>query len=122
VEALLTILWYSVDFDIVNQIRERGYVIDTTTSETYAKSLKTAQRKVKNLSTKTEMKRKEIERIYGNKEKKEPMSYEEIIGHLELALERSVMDSENLTLAKYNVLKKGIETKQRNERRSNKHH
>lgn len=124
VEAMLTILWYSnpVPFDVVNDVRERGYVIDTTTSALYAKSLKAAQKKVKNLSTKTEMKRKEIERIYGKKESKgQAYTYEEIIGHLELSLERSIMDSETLTLAKYNVLKKGIENKHRNERRRDKH-
>lgn len=112
ISTCLELLWWKVDFNIIGEVRERGYPIDTTSSKAYRKSLESAIRKSSNLKTKAEMKRKEIERRFSGKEQK-TSGYWEIIGNLELGLERSVTDSpETFTLAKYNELKKGV-----NERR-----
>jgi len=103
-----------IDPEIIKEVRERGYKIDTTPTA-FEKSLQSAKSKCKNLITKAESKRKDIERQFKDKGDKKEHTYDEIIGFLELALDRTVMDSETLTLAKYNVLKRGAE--QRHEQR-----
>lgn len=114
----LTLMTYSINFEWIEAVREKGYRIDTHSSAAYAKTLQSAKGKAGNLKTKAEMRRKEIDRRFSAKEGP-TLSYEEIIGNLELALERTILDSENLTLAKYNVLKKGVEkkTRERNNRK-----
>ena len=120
VSASLEILWWKVDFPIIDDVRSRGFKIDTINSERYKQSIISARAKCKNLITRYEMQRKEIERQFGQNDQKESSyTYEEIIGSLELGLERTIMDSDTLTLAKYNVLKKGIQRK--NEQRINQH-
>lgn len=120
VSVQLEILFYKVDFKIIEEVRQAGYPIETTPAN-YASSLATARRKIKDLITKSEMKRKAIERLVGPVDKEaNVISYEEIIGNLELSLDRTVMDSETLTLAKYNVLKRGIEERRKAHERANK--
>lgn len=114
VSCHLLLMTYEINWESIDAVRAMGYTIETMTSAAYAKSLEAAKRKSSNLITKSEMKRKEIERAFGGKKTESVShSYEEIIGLLELALDRTIMDAENLTLAKYNVLKKGVEKKQK---------
>jgi hypothetical protein len=113
IAACLEILWWKVDFNVIQEVRNRGFKIDTSSSEAYKKSLKSAITKSSNLKTKAEMKRKEIERRFSGKEQKSS-GYWEIVGNLELGLERSITDSpETFTLAKYNELKKGVNERRR---------
>lgn len=113
VSVCLEMLTHKIDFDILEEVRERGYVIETTPLA-FERTLKSAKSKCKNLITKAESKRKEIERQFGKSDSEaKQSSYDEIIGYLELALDRTVMDAETITLAKYNVLKKGAEIKHR---------
>lgn len=112
ISACLEILWWKVDFGVIEEVRKRGFKIDTTSSPAFRKSIESALKRSSNMKTKAEMKRKEIERRFSGKEQK-TSGYWEIIGNLELGLERSITDSpETFTLAKYNELKKGV-----NERR-----
>jgi hypothetical protein len=97
-----------IDFDIVEEVRNRGYKIETTPLA-FEKTLNSAKSKCKNLVTKLESKQKEIDRQF--KDKGASHTYDEVIGFLELALDRTVMDGDTITLAKYNVLKKGAELK-----------
>ncbi len=122
VATCLEILTWKVDFEVIEEVRSRGYKIDTTQLG-YAKSLSSAKSKCRNLITKAESKRKDINRQFGkddeeSKKNARQYSYDEIIGFLELALDRTIMDAETLTLAKYNVLKKGAQDrhKQKNGR------
>lgn len=117
----LEILFYKIDWKIIEEVRQAGYKIETDSSEVYAKSIHAARRKIANLITRSEMKRKEIERQFGGKQEDVgAQTYEEIIGMLELALDRTIMDAETLTLAKYNVLKKGVEDRRKAHERANK--
>lgn len=111
VSACLEMLWWKVDFDLIEEVRSRGYKIDTATALTYKNSLESGKHKCSNLITKAESKRKDIERQFGAKDDKQRKehTYDEVIGFLELALDRTIMDAETLTLAKYNILKKGAE-------------
>jgi hypothetical protein len=128
VVAALEILWYvPIGHDIqkmseiLDEVRNRGYRIDTSTTDKYHKSLIAAKNKVQNMVTRAEMKRKEIERVFGQKEKTKSYGYWEVIGNLELALERSVLDSpETLTLAKYNELKRGVTERRKAAERRNR--
>ena len=99
---------WPLDYNVVQDCRERGYKIDTANKMTLLKSINAAKSKCKNLTTKAVMKRNEIERQFDGK-KKESSSFDEVIGYLELALDRTILDAETMTLSKYNVLKKGAE-------------
>lgn len=110
---LLEILFYKVDFKHIEEVRSRGYVINTESDQAYEESLKKSTRKVSDLNTKAEMRRKELERQFpAKKEGSKVPSYEEIVSQLELSLGAAkilmVIDRETLTLAKYNILKAGI--------------
>jgi hypothetical protein len=124
VACYLTLMTFDINFEWINEVRNRGYSIDTTTSESYAKTLLAAKRKVTNLNTRAEMKRKEIERTYPPSKEGEELTYEEVVGKLELALGEVkilvVIDPEKLTLAKYNILKEGIKKKHQAYERANR--
>lgn len=117
IETSLTILWYKVDWAIINDLRDRGYEVATTpgnygtTDEAYAESIKRIRAKIGHLKTRAEKRRKEIERRFGNKDKDKRTNIYECIGSLELALGWSVGDADKMTLARYNVLKRGAKEK-----------
>lgn len=122
--ALCTMDWPRLAnmFDVLDIVRSAGYKIDTDDVMKFAKGIVYSKRKASNMITQCERKRKEIERQFPPQEEGESkkVSYEEIIGHLELALERSVMDSETITLAKYNVLRKGVEERRKAQEKNNR--
>lgn len=105
VSASLSILFWRVDQEIINDCNNRGYVIDISSSEAYARSIKMAESRCKNLITKAESKRKEIERQFSERGKIQ--SLDDVIGFLELSLGRTILDADTMRLAKYNRLKKG---------------
>lgn len=117
VETSLTILWYKVDWSIINDLRERGYDVATTAgnyptiSEAYSRSIIKLRSKIGHLRTRAEKRRKEIERRFGSKEKDKRTTIHECIGSLELALGWTVGDAEKMTLSRYNILKKGANDK-----------
>lgn len=98
-------------WDILKDVRLSGYNIETTNKELFCNSLNKAIRKASQQITTIERKRKELERMFPVKQsdEKPKISFEEIVGYLELALDRTISDGENLTLAKYNILRKGAE-------------
>lgn len=101
----------SIKFDeSVNQeLTQRGYPIDTSSNQAYAKSLEVATRKSNALVTKINMKRSEIENHLsdgkGGKPKKQD-TFEDLIASLELALGDGRNIPDDITLAKFNSLKK----------------
>lgn len=98
---------FVIDWESIEAVRAEGYKINTSTSESYADSLSNAKRKASNLITRYEMKRKEIERIYGGKAETKAVGIEEILGNLEFLMDSpGSLDAEKITLAKYNTLKK----------------
>lgn len=102
VRATLIKLLMKVDHEDVKELSSRGYRISTKDSEGYAESIYNSLRKVDNLITKSEMKRKEIDRNFSGKEKTGKSEFVDVIAGLEIALERQIED--NITLAKYNAL------------------
>lgn len=118
VSVCLEMLLFKAEPEILDEVRQRGYIIDL---ENYDHSLKQARSKCKNLITRAESKRLEIERQFKGKQGTEVVTYDEIIGYLELVLDRTVMDADTITLAKYNVLKKGAEAKQKAKYGANKY-
>lgn len=103
VKAILTKLSFVVDYELVNYLQDKGYRIDISSSEKYADSLTKAIRKSDNLITKINMKRNELAGLETKKGGKSS-NYEEIMASLEFALGWSV--GEDITLARYNALKK----------------
>jgi hypothetical protein len=92
----------------VAEVIARGYQIDTDTQDGYINSIFKAKSRVSHLITKAESKRKELERRFGRRDKKEGnVSIYEAVGSLELAAGFS-LDIDKLTLSHYNALKKGL--------------
>jgi hypothetical protein len=83
-------------------LRNKGYVIDTTTKESYIASLKGALRKRENLMTRINMKKKEIERIALQQKggKGEDRSVEQLLAALSFQIGFPI--AEDVTLARFN--------------------
>ncbi len=106
--------------DVLETVREHGYKIETGDLMKFAKGIAYCKKKATNLITQLERKKKEIERQYPVKDPdKSRVNYQEILGHLEVALDRTVMDGENITLAKYNVLRQSVEAKRKAQEAAN---
>lgn len=105
-------------WDSLVEVMERGYNIDTSSDDAYLKSIEKAKGRISHLITKSESKRKEIERKFGRRDKKEGnISIYDAIGALELSVGFS-LDVDKLTLSHYNALKKGVREREAAKRAS----
>jgi len=89
----------------IEELKQRGFKIGTKSSEDYAESIAKAFGKSNVLVTKINMKRGEIERNYDAREKTKA-SFPDVIASLEVALGDGRNIPDDITLAKYNALKK----------------
>lgn len=96
-----------IDMDLILDLKKRGYSIRP---EFYNEDLIKAIRRSENLVTKITMKKNELEaeqnQVGGSREEK---GFDEIIANLEFGLGWSVRD--DITLSKYNALKKLVKKK-----------
>lgn len=104
VKASLMQLSISIEYDVIIDLRKRGYVIDTTNTATIARSINAALSRVSNLITKATMKQKQMADIVASTERTKRVGFEEIIANLNVGLGFVVQD--NVTLARYNEYKK----------------
>lgn len=109
VKAMLTKLLFIIDDECIDFLRKRGYKIDKTNSEKYAESLYLAQRRSKNLITKTKMKQNEILGFTKGESTAPAQNFEEIMANLISGL--GVQVSDDITLARYNAYKNIIKNK-----------
>lgn len=101
VKASVLKLAVVMDWEFIQDIRKRGYKIDLTNSETYAKSLTAALRRVSNLITKAKMKAREIEMTLQDKKGGgRPDSFEALLANLSFQVGFQIPDF--ITLAGYN--------------------
>lgn len=106
VKSLLTYLCYVIDYTYIKRLRKMGYKVDTTNSTTYTESLTSGLKRSENLNTKITSKQKEMEAMLGpiDKNKVEPMSIEQTIAQLNLAL--GFVETTDITLARFNEYRK----------------
>lgn len=109
VKAMLTKLAFSIDVDIIAWLNKKGYKISITEGNSkYEECLVNAIRKSDNLVTKTVMKANEL-RALQDKRGNTNGSFESVIADLIFSLGFEVKD--DITLARYNELKKLIKRK-----------
>lgn len=103
-KGLLMKLCFQVDDAAIEELRERGYIIDTAGAAVYAQTLADALIRSNNLVTRIEMKQKELERFHDSVNVERKVTYEELVAQLNAALGFSVND--NITLAAFNEYQK----------------
>lgn len=106
VRATLIQLMFVVDDNYIEELRNKGYKIDTSDSIKYAESIAAALRRSENLITRLKMKSNEISEMIGRDGGSSPASFEEIMAGLSLALKFAV--PEDIKLSRFNEYKKII--------------
>ncbi len=106
VRATLIQLMFVVDDNYIEELRNKGYRIDTTDSLKYAESISNALRRSENLITRMKMKSNEISDMIGRDGGSKGATFEEIMAGLSLALKFAV--PEDIKLSRFNEYKKMI--------------
>jgi hypothetical protein len=109
VRCLLLKLIFVVDNDYIEQLKQRGYVIDTTNSLKYVESINSCVTRSENIVTRMKMKANELSHLIGDSDSK-VLTFEEVIASLNVSLGFEVDD--NITLVRFNEYNKMM--KQRN--------
>lgn len=117
IKASLLNLCYVIDYELVSDLRKRGYKIDLANSISFARSIEAALCKVSNLVTKAVMKKKEMESMVLTTSQVRAPGFEEIMANLNTGLGFEVKD--DLTLSRYNEYKKILKSKVDNLRKQN---
>lgn len=93
-----------VDDDVIAYLKSKGYVIDTSTSSSYNKSIQNAMQKCKNILTKLKTRYNQIQQANKDNDKAPQTSIEEILANISVSIGFSVgMD---VTLARFNEYKR----------------
>lgn len=108
-KVMFMILSLKKDPVIIEELRKKGYKIDDTDDDSYSDSLAKAVSKSGALVTKIKSKKNELEKFSAVHHGAKRDGYEDLIADLEFALGWTVGD--NITLAKYNRLKKRAKQK-----------
>jgi len=95
-----------VDKGSIEYLRNKGYKIDTSSTEDYAESLNDALKKRENLRTRINMKRKEIERINLQNKHGEEKGLEQILASMSYHIGFQIGDE--ISLARFNEYSKII--------------
>jgi hypothetical protein len=109
IKGLLLKLCAIVDDDDIAFLAKKGYKIDTSGKKAYAESIKRAMRKSDNLTNRANLKRNEIMRQFEASGDEKPETFDVVMADLIMGLEFNVDD--NITLARYNELKKLVKEK-----------
>lgn len=100
IRITLWALLYKVDHEKVDRMRELGFKIDCTTTETYKITLYNCIRNSKNYSTKIKMKRNEIDAEMPKSEQQK-VSFNEVMASLTRHIGFNLPD--DITLARFNA-------------------
>ncbi len=107
--ALIKCAVFPVDYEVIADLRLRGYKINLNSNELYSGSIETGLRRVENLITRANMKRKELETLLDTNKEQVKGSYEEIIANTSAGLGFPLPT--DLTLAMYNAYRKVLKAK-----------
>lgn len=94
------------DKDLVESMREKGFDIDDTNSETYRVTLLNCIQRSNNYATRIKMKRNEIELETPEEKEVKQVSFEELIANLSMHLSLTIPS--DITLALFNAYHKEI--------------
>lgn len=110
---LVGINYLYIDWEYIKTLKEKGYIIDTSTPERVLETVKEGLNRCENLITKAVSKRKELDLMLKQSESgsKDGPGFEQMIANLNYALGFTV--SEDLTLARYNEYQKILRAKQK---------
>lgn len=106
--AALTKLLYVIDYPLIQMVRDKGYVIDLDNSQKYADSLYATSRRVDNIATRIKMHYNRM--ALNTVGKTEGGGFDEAMSNLNLAL--GFVETDNITLARYNEYCKMIKKRQ----------
>ncbi len=98
--AELLVLYFQVDDDIIMELRERGYNIDTSSKSNYITSLERAMERSKSLQSRIRMKSNELENLTSHLKDTQPATFDEIMASLIINLGFTIPDE--ITLARFN--------------------
>ena len=109
VTAQLIVLHFQVDANIIKDLQEKGYQIDTSGKRAYYRSLITAVQRSRSLLSTIKIKANNMQQYNESLGESKPTSFEEIMALLIMALGFTVSD--DITLARYNYYRKELERK-----------
>lgn len=95
------------DTDIIAELLDYGYKIDTTNSQRYAETINNSLRRVENLQVRMKLNREELEVIMGSNEG-DPVTYDSIMAFLYSQFPHV---PEDITLSRYNEMMKVLKNK-----------
>lgn len=98
--AELLILHFQVDNEMIEELRERGYIIDTSSKNSYAASLERAMERSKSLLSRIKMKSNELDNFSEYLKDNKPATFDEIMASLIINLGFIVPDE--ITLSRFN--------------------
>lgn len=105
IKATLITLCFTVDDEQITYLKKKGYVISTTSREDYVTSLNAAFRKSDNLITRIGMKKKQIEKLTNQVGITNP-TFDQLMAGL---IHAGYTVTDDITLVRYNELKKLID-------------
>lgn len=117
IKSALSILYFEVDTDLINFLKTKGYNINTSGRMAYENSLNASMLKSNNLITRIEMRYKEIiKATEQSKGSNQSASFESMMANLNYSL--NLVETDNITLARYNEYMKIIRLKNKESQNS----
>lgn len=98
--SLMLMLTMPIDFELVTDMRKRGYKMDVNSNDSYHKSIQAALSKVKNCITRAIMKRKEIDSKFKDAPKQgQTSSFSRVIASINAGMGwQAINDSTSLVM------------------------
>lgn len=109
ITAQLVVLHFQVDEQIISELKEKGYNIDTSGKRAYLKSLIAAVQRSRSLLSNIKIKANQMQSYNDTLQDSKPATFDEIMAMLVMSLGFTVSD--DITLARYNHYRKQLEQK-----------
>lgn len=120
IRASLLKLCFVIDYEIVQDIRSRGYALSLDNSEAYKETLVAGLTKSENLITRAELRKNEIERDFPKQDNGSSLSFDKVMAELSIQIAPTLV-TDDITLSRYNEYLKIIRERNKNrEANSNK--
>lgn len=111
ITAQLIVLHFQVDSQIIEDLKQKGYNIDTTGKNAYLSSLIQSVQRSKHIVSQIKLKANEMQQFSHEIKDSKPTSFDEIMATLIMNLGMTVPD--NITLARYNQFRRKIEERRK---------
>jgi len=114
---LVALTRFFIDWEYISDLKNKGYLIDTTSPQTIMDSVTDGLHKCENLVTRAIMKEKELQRMFEARGETKAHGFEEVMAHLNFALGFTVPDT--VKLSAYNEYQKILKAKERAQQEAN---